>query len=174
MLFALSLSVTANPNVKNKALFSEDTKEAVSAFDEMMSGGQIEWDDLITLMHNHAKRYAYLMSQFEQHREKIDINSDPYHRYTTYIHKRTEESEDFARRSAVSWRVGWDLTRRDMLSKLTWKGFPGTRRTAIEFLKMENNEETFGYDWKPEPIVDDPTVQKWIDWIEKHPDKKKP
>jgi hypothetical protein len=87
MIFALSLPVTANPNVKNKALFSEETTEAVSAFDQMMSGGQTDWDDLINLMHNHAERYAYLMTQFEQHREKIDINSDPYHGYTTYIHR---------------------------------------------------------------------------------------
>jgi len=39
---------------------------------------------------------------------------------------------------------------------------------ALVFLKMENNEETFGYDWKAEPDASDPAIQKWEAWINQH------
>lgn len=158
------------PEVKNKVLFSKDTKQAVSAFDEMMKGKQVEWDELIILMHYYPKRYAVLMAGLnEQQRLKLDLqNPHPYRLYDEYLYKRTEESQDFARRSAMCWKVGSNLTCADILPKLLHKGFPSTRRIALEFLKMENNEETFGYEWKAEPDAKDPAIQKWEVWIKQN------
>lgn len=160
----------AKLEIKNKVLFSEDTKQAIAAFDAMMKGKQADWDELIVLMHYYPKRYALLMTGLnEGQREKFDFqNPDPFGFYTLYLHKRTEESEDFARKSAIGWRDGWNSTCADMLPKLLTKGFPSTRRIAIEFLKMENKEETFGYDWKAEPDAGDPAIQKWQAWINQH------
>lgn len=173
MFFLVVSQVRAEPEAKleakSKVLFSEDTRQAVSAFDEMMRGKQTEWDDLIILAHYYPKRYAFLMAGLEVQREKIDFqNPYPYLLYNEYLYKRTEESQDFARRSALSWKVGWNLTCADMLRNLLTRGFPSTRRIALEFLKMENNEETFGYEWRPEPDTKDPAIQKWEAWINQY------
>lgn len=158
------------PEIKNKVLLSEDTKQALSAFDDMMRGKQPEWDELFILMHYYPKRYALLMTGLNaSQRQKSEARtSHPYRLYSEYLYKRTEESQEFARKSALSWKVGWNFTCADMTSKLLIKGFPSTRRVALEFLKMENNEETFGYDWKPEPNAKDPAIQKWKVWSREH------
>src|SRR5690349_19273937 len=85
-------AVVKGPQVKNKLLFSEDTNLAVETFDAMMKGEQTDWDDLITLMHYQARRYAFLMNRMNaRNRNSRDFLSyRNYQGFNQYLYKRTE------------------------------------------------------------------------------------
>jgi hypothetical protein len=147
---------------------SEDIIEAVSTFDEKLQGAQSDWDELVTLMHSNPQRYAQLVNELDKRNRnrKDSISVDTYKAYSEYLYKRAEESGEFAQKTAESWRNGWNFTCLDIVPKLKTRGFPSTRRIAIEFLKKETSGETFNYDWTMEPEQNRESIQKWMKWME--------
>ncbi len=88
---------------------------------------------------------------------------DPGAGFGDYLRRQVVASEEFARNSAIAWKEGWGLTAKDMLPRLENKNFPATRRSAIEFLKLENNGIDLGYNWKelPDTAANQQAIKQW-------------
>ncbi len=145
-------------------LLSEDAGRAAAAMRSMMAGAQPEWDGVIGLLHDRPERYTELMRRILDE-DRAKGLPHQYGAYSEYLHRKVEESEEFARKNARSWKIGLGLTLADMPARLRQRGFPGTRRVALEFLKMESGGETFGYDWRAEPEANEGAIRRWEAWI---------
>jgi hypothetical protein len=150
--------------LESTGLLSDEFSSAAFTFDSLMQGSEAEWDLLIELLHNHPVRYAALMA--EHKKQQNERGAPPDTRFTEYLYSRIESSQEFAREHARAWKSGWNKTAADMLATLRVK-FPSSRRVAIEFLKMENNEQDFGYDWNsdPETPQNKAAIGKWEQWV---------
>lgn len=144
-------------SVYNKVLFHKDIDIASAEMRKMMEGNEEDWEDVVRLLHGHPKRYALLMD---------NMKPGAQNGYTEYLYQQVEAREEFARKSAVSWKAGFGMTSSDAVARLSVVKFPSTRRIAIEFLKMErSSNDTFGFDWKREPVAGDPAIAKWKSWL---------
>ncbi len=166
----------ANDSKKLKDdLFQKDLDKATADFAGMMRN-EIRFEFLAKFKINHPQRYALLLKDFEEKRKQGNnfgwegAASDPYIAFEEYVNKLVENNQKYAQRSAIAWEKGWRLTIPEVIPKLKTKNFAGTRRIAIEFLKMKNNGEDFGYVWKDEPETPQnrSAISKWNEWLKKN------
>lgn len=152
-------------------LFAKDLSKALDTFAYAMRDPK-QFDRLAKFLHDHPKRYAFLMTEFVKERRKRnrigvrDAYTNADRKFTSYLHQSIIDSQDFAIRSARGWRKGWGLTVEDVVPKLSVR-FPSTRRVAVEFLKLENDGIDFGFDWKKnaDPKKNREAILKWKEWL---------
>ncbi len=165
---------STSEDLKNLApdLFQEDLTKATYIFAIMVRAPK-QFTLLAKFMHDYPKRYATLMKNFEAQRKRGDnfgyegAAKNPNTAFVEYLHEMVKTDHSFAQRYAISWEKGWGMTITDIVPKLSTKYFPSTRRIAIEFLKMKNNDEDFGYNWEDEPeaIHNKSAISKWNEWL---------
>ena len=153
-------------------LLQGNLNEATTVFACMMRNEK-QYAFLAGFSIDQPERYAELMNEFEKQRKQGNQFSwdgaamNPYSRFGDYLHERIENNRGFAKESAIAWEKGWGLTISEVIPKLTTKNIASTRRIAIEFLKMKNNGEDFGYIWKDEPETSQnkSAISKWNEWF---------
>ena len=159
-------------------LFDSDTKKALAHFEQLMvSGKEKNWEQLVELLHDYSKRYSYLMSELESKLDKtatsrfsfgrsVKQKGAAYKPFARYLGRKVQEDQAFAARSANAWKEGWSMTLQNVIDRLSDSSNASTRRIAIEYLKAENQGETFGYDWQeiPDSPRNQEAVRRWTEW----------
>jgi hypothetical protein len=173
-LFAMAREFTDIIHEKKveTGLLQGNLNEATTVFAYMMRNEK-QFAFLAGFSIDQPERYTELMNEFEKQRKQGNqfgwdgVAMNPYSRFGDYLNERIENDQGFAKESAMAWEKGWGLTISEVIPKLDTKNFAGTRRIAIEFLKMKNSGEDFGYIWKDEPetFQNKSAIAKWNGWF---------